>query len=87
MAKHAGSFDFILDTVSADHDLNAYLGLLKRDGNLTLVGAPEKPLPVASFPAAHAPPQALRLAHRRHRPRRRRCSISAASTASRATSR
>ena len=50
MAAHAGSFDFILDTVSAAHDLNAYLNLLKRDGNLTLVGAPEKPLPVASFP-------------------------------------
>ncbi len=50
MQKHARSFDFILDTVSADHDLNAYLNLLKRDGNLTLVGAPEKPLPVAAFP-------------------------------------
>src|SRR6185437_4080516 len=49
MSKHAGSFDFILDTVSADHDVNAYLALLKRDGNLTLVGAPENPLPVASF--------------------------------------
>ena len=49
MAKHAGSFDFILDAVSADHDINAYLQLLARDGNLTLVGAPEKPLPVAAF--------------------------------------
>jgi uncharacterized zinc-type alcohol dehydrogenase-like protein len=49
MLKHAGSFDFILDTVSAEHDLNAYLNLLKRDGTMTLVGAPEKPLPVASF--------------------------------------
>jgi alcohol dehydrogenase (NADP+) len=49
MAKHAGSFDFILDAVSADHDINAYLGLLRRDGNLTLVGAPEKPMPVSSF--------------------------------------
>jgi uncharacterized zinc-type alcohol dehydrogenase-like protein len=49
MAKHAGSFDFILDCVSADHDLNTYLGMLGVDGNLTLVGAPEKPLPVASF--------------------------------------
>ncbi|MGA8892163.1 MAG: NAD(P)-dependent alcohol dehydrogenase [Anaeromyxobacteraceae bacterium] len=49
MAKHAGSFDFILDTISADHDLNGYLHLLRRDGNLTLVGAPEKPLPVSSF--------------------------------------
>jgi uncharacterized zinc-type alcohol dehydrogenase-like protein len=49
MAKHAGSFDFILDAVSADHDVNAYLNLLRRDGNLTLVGAPEKPFPVTSF--------------------------------------
>ncbi|HEY1123743.1 MAG TPA: NAD(P)-dependent alcohol dehydrogenase [Haloferula sp.] len=49
MAKHAMSFDFILDAVSADHDINAYLSLLKLDGNLTLVGAPENPLPVAAF--------------------------------------
>jgi alcohol dehydrogenase (NADP+) len=49
MQKHAGSFDFILDTVSANHDVNAYLNLLRRDGNLTLVGAPEKPLAVAAF--------------------------------------
>jgi uncharacterized zinc-type alcohol dehydrogenase-like protein len=49
MAKQAMSFDFILDAVSADHDINAYLSLLKLDGNLTLVGAPEKPLPVAAF--------------------------------------
>lgn len=49
MKKHAGSFDFILDAVSADHDINAYIQLLRRDGNLTLVGAPEKPLAVAAF--------------------------------------
>jgi uncharacterized zinc-type alcohol dehydrogenase-like protein len=49
MATHAGSFDFILDTVSAAHDMNTYLGMLKRDGNLVLVGAPENPLPVAPF--------------------------------------
>jgi len=49
MEKHAGSFDFILDTVSADHDVNAYLSLLGIDGNLTLVGAPEKPLAVSAF--------------------------------------
>lgn len=49
MQEHAGSFDFILDTVSADHDINAYLNLLTVDGNLTLVGIPEKPLPVASL--------------------------------------
>jgi uncharacterized zinc-type alcohol dehydrogenase-like protein len=50
MKKQAGSFDFILDTVAADHDINAYLYLLRRDGNLTLVGAPPKPLAVAAFP-------------------------------------
>jgi uncharacterized zinc-type alcohol dehydrogenase-like protein len=49
MARHAGSFHFILDCVSANHDLNAYLGLLAPDGTLTLVGAPEKPMPVAAF--------------------------------------
>ncbi|HTS67680.1 MAG TPA: NAD(P)-dependent alcohol dehydrogenase [Terriglobia bacterium] len=49
MQKHAGSFDFILDAVSADHDVNAYLHLLRRDGNLTMVGAPAKPLAVAAF--------------------------------------
>lgn len=49
MKKQRGSFDFILDAVSADHDINAYLDLLKRDGTLALVGAPEKPLPVSAF--------------------------------------
>ncbi len=49
MQKHAGTFNFILDAVSADHDINAYISLLKRDGTLTLVGAPEKPLPVSAF--------------------------------------
>jgi len=49
LQKHAGSFDFVLDTVSADHDLNAYLQLLKLNGTMTLVGAPPKPLGVASF--------------------------------------
>lgn len=49
MQKHTGSFDFILDTVSADHDINAYIKLLGRDGNLTLVGAPAKPLEVSAF--------------------------------------
>jgi uncharacterized zinc-type alcohol dehydrogenase-like protein len=47
--KHANTFNFILDTVSAEHDLNAYLNLLKRDGTMTLVGAPEKPAPVKAF--------------------------------------
>src|SRR5512143_2035936 len=49
MQKHAGSFDFILDTVSAEHDVNAYLNLLRRDGNLTLVGAPDRPHAVSAF--------------------------------------
>jgi alcohol dehydrogenase (NADP+) len=49
MQSHAGTFDFLLDAVSAEHDLNAYLQLLKLDGTMTLVGAPEKPSPVASF--------------------------------------
>ncbi len=49
MQKQVRSFDFILDAVSAEHDINAYIQLLAVDGNLTLVGAPEKPLPVASF--------------------------------------
>jgi uncharacterized zinc-type alcohol dehydrogenase-like protein len=49
MAAHAGTFDFILDTVSADHDINAYIHMLGLDGEITLVGAPEKPLPVSAF--------------------------------------
>ena len=49
MAKHLGSFDMILDTVSALHDLHPYLASLKRDGNLTLVGAPDQPHAVSAF--------------------------------------
>ena len=49
MKKYANSFHFILDTVSAQHDINAYFALLKRDGTLTQVGAPPDPLPVAVF--------------------------------------
>jgi len=49
MNKHACSFDFILDTVSAEHDINAYIQLLRRDGNITLVGAPDKPHAVSAF--------------------------------------
>jgi len=49
MQKHAGTFDFILDTISGDHDINAYLNLLRLDGNLTLVGASPKPLEVSPF--------------------------------------
>jgi alcohol dehydrogenase (NADP+) len=49
MAKHAGSFDFILDAVAAPHDINAFINMLGRDGDLTMVGAPDKPLPVSVF--------------------------------------
>jgi uncharacterized zinc-type alcohol dehydrogenase-like protein len=49
MKKHANSFHFILDTVSAKHDINAYLELLKRDAILTQVGAPPQPLEVNVF--------------------------------------
>ena len=45
MAKHVGSFDFILNTVAAPHDLDAFLVLLKLDGTMTLVGAPASPHP------------------------------------------
>jgi len=49
MQKHFASFDFILDTVSAKHDMNAYLNLLGLDGHITLVGAPEKPMDISAF--------------------------------------
>ncbi|RIY00915.1 NAD(P)-dependent alcohol dehydrogenase [Aureimonas flava] len=49
MGAHGESFDFILDCVAAEHDVNAYLNLLKRDGTMCQVGAPERPLSVAAF--------------------------------------
>ena len=49
MKKQTGTFDFILDAVSADHDINAFINLLGVDGNLTMVGAPAEPLRVAAF--------------------------------------
>jgi len=49
MKKQAGSFNFILDTIAADHDINAYINMLGRDGNITLVGAPDTPLQVSAF--------------------------------------
>ncbi len=49
MAKHAGSFDFILDCVSAPHDMDALLGQLRLNGTLCLVGIPEVPLSVQPF--------------------------------------
>ena len=50
MAAHAESFDLIIDTVSATHDLTPYFNLLKREGTMVQVGAPEHPLPIAVFP-------------------------------------
>ncbi|HEX9318029.1 MAG TPA: NAD(P)-dependent alcohol dehydrogenase, partial [Nitrososphaeraceae archaeon] len=49
MNKHTSGFDFILDAVSAEHDINAYIQLLRRDGNITLVGAPDKPNAISAF--------------------------------------
>jgi uncharacterized zinc-type alcohol dehydrogenase-like protein len=49
LAKNAGKFDFLIDTVSAYHDYNAYLDLLTRDGTMILVGAPSEPLSFAAF--------------------------------------
>jgi uncharacterized zinc-type alcohol dehydrogenase-like protein len=49
MAAYRGKLHFILDAVSAEHDVNAYLALLRVDGSLALVGAPEHPLPVSAF--------------------------------------
>ncbi|MDO1446986.1 NAD(P)-dependent alcohol dehydrogenase [Rhodocytophaga aerolata] len=49
MQRYAGKLHFVLDAVSAQHDINAYLNLLRVDGSLALVGAPEHPLPVAAF--------------------------------------
>ncbi len=48
--KLKGRFDFVLDTVSAPHDYNAYVNLLKTDGTLILVGAPDQPAPLQAFP-------------------------------------
>jgi len=49
MKQRARSLDLIIDAVSAEHDVNAYLGLLKLDGSLVLVGLPEKPMLVNAF--------------------------------------
>ncbi len=46
----ANYFDFILDAVSAEHDPNMYLNLLKRGGVMVLVGVPEKPFALQAFP-------------------------------------
>jgi uncharacterized zinc-type alcohol dehydrogenase-like protein len=49
MDAHSSSLHLIIDAVSASHDVNEYIHLLKVDGTLVLVGAPEEPLPVAAF--------------------------------------
>ncbi len=59
LKKYADYFDFIIDTVSAQHDFNTYLSLLKRDGTLILVGAPPKPI---DFPAFGIIPKRRRIA-------------------------
>ena len=65
MKANAGTLNFILDAVSAPHDINSYLGLLKPDGTLVLVGAPMEPLPIVfqSYPGSK---KFCRLTHRRH---------------------
>jgi uncharacterized zinc-type alcohol dehydrogenase-like protein len=50
MQKHLNSFDFILDTVSADHNVAAFLDLIKLDGTMVMVGAPPNPLPLPVGP-------------------------------------
>jgi uncharacterized zinc-type alcohol dehydrogenase-like protein len=49
MQRYAGKLHFVLDCVSANHDINLYVKQLRADGTLALVGAPEHPLPVAAF--------------------------------------
>jgi uncharacterized zinc-type alcohol dehydrogenase-like protein len=51
-APHVGSFDFILDCVSAEHDVTPYLALLKRDGTLCTVGIPSTPIAIHAFSVA-----------------------------------
>jgi uncharacterized zinc-type alcohol dehydrogenase-like protein len=50
LGKHAASFDFIIDTVAVSHDLSPLFAMLKREGTLVQIGAPEHPMPVAVFP-------------------------------------
>ena len=47
VAKAATSFDFIIDTVSAKHDLSQLLNMLKTHGQLIVVGAPSEPIPIS----------------------------------------
>jgi alcohol dehydrogenase (NADP+) len=67
MRAHNGSFDFILNTVAAPHDLDAFLTLLRHDGTMCLVGAPSEPHPLAGrLQPDHEAAQPRRLADRRH---------------------
>ena len=82
MAAHANSFDFILDTVAASHDLDAYTALLAVDGTLTLLGAPEHPHPSLSVGNLVGGRRSIAGSMIGASPRRRRCSTSAPSTGS-----
>ena len=87
MKKHGrDSFDFILDCVSAEHDINAYLACSSTTAKLTLVGAPEKPMPITAFALIYRAARSLAARSSAASPKRRRCSTSAASTTSRRTS-
>ncbi len=66
MQKHERSFDFILNTVSASHDVNPYINLLKRDGTMTFVGAPPKPVPLGVFGLDRRPTFGCGLQYWRH---------------------
>jgi uncharacterized zinc-type alcohol dehydrogenase-like protein len=67
MGTHAGSFDFILNTVAAPHNLDPFVTLLKRDGAMVLVGAPPEPhpSPLVGKPDLQAE-EHCRIADRRH---------------------
>ena len=82
MAAQANSLDFIINTVAAPHDLDAYLGLLKRDGTMTLVGITDEPHPSPSVASLIGMRRSLAgsLIGESRKPRK--CSISAPSTAS-----
>jgi uncharacterized zinc-type alcohol dehydrogenase-like protein len=82
MAAHAGSFDFILDTVAASHWLDDFTALLKRDGTLCLVGVPEHPHPSPNVGALIFRRRSIAGSLIGESPRPRRCSISAPSTGS-----
>ena len=75
-----GSFDLILNTVSANLDLNDYLNLLDVDGTLVELGIPEHPMEVPGVPAGAGTPQPVRVDTSAASPKPRRCSTSAPST-------